>query len=129
MNTHRIHQIRTATFTSVVAFIACASIASPASAGETHDNGEGGGSGPNSVSPFAVPIAALDGLMLSQYVQNHHAGNPRLATPWCSERARIATRPPTPVGGRVVPDAPELREPGGAGGARTHDPRIMSPLL
>jgi hypothetical protein len=80
MNIHRIQQIRTATFTTVVAFIACASIVSPASAGETHDNGEGGGSGPNSVSPFAVPIAALDGLMLSQYVQNHHAGNPRLAT-------------------------------------------------
>ena len=79
MNTNRIHQIRTATFTTVVAFIACASIASPASAGETHDNGEGG-SGTNSVSPFAVPIAALDGLMLAQYVQNHHAGNPRLAT-------------------------------------------------
>jgi len=80
MNTHRIHQIRTATFTTVVAFIACASIASPASAEETHDNGEGGGSGLNSVSPFAVPIAALDGLMLARYVQNHHAGNPRLAT-------------------------------------------------
>ena len=79
MNTHRIHQIRTATFTTVVAFIACASIASPASAGEAHDNGEGG-SGSHSVSPFAVSIAALDGLMLSQYVQNHHAGNPRLAT-------------------------------------------------
>ena len=80
MNTHRIHRIRTATFTTVVAFIACASIASPASAGETHDNGEGGGSGPNSVPAFALPIAALDGLMLSQYVQNHHAGNPRLST-------------------------------------------------
>jgi hypothetical protein len=48
------------------------------------------------------------------------------SSPWCSQRARIATRPPTPVGGRVVPDAPGLREPGGAGGARTHDPRIMS---
>jgi len=80
VNTHRIHQIRTATFTAVVAIIACASIASPASAGEAHDNGEGGGSGPNSISPFAMPIAALDDLMLSQYVQNHHAGNPRLAT-------------------------------------------------
>jgi hypothetical protein len=78
MNTHRIQQIRTATFTTVVAFIACASIASPASAGETHD-GEGG-SASNSVSPFAVPIAALDGLFLAQYVQNHHAVNPRLVT-------------------------------------------------
>ena len=79
MNSHRVHQIRTASFTTVVAFIACASIASPASAGETHDNGEGG-SGTNSASPFALPIAALDGLMLARYVQNHHAGNPRLAT-------------------------------------------------
>ena len=29
MNTNRIHQIRTATFTTMVAFIACASTASP----------------------------------------------------------------------------------------------------
>ena len=35
MNTQRIHQIRTAAFTTVVAFIACASTASPASAGES----------------------------------------------------------------------------------------------
>ena len=47
MNTNRIHQIRTATFTTVVAFIACASTASPAFAGETHGDGEGG-SGTNS---------------------------------------------------------------------------------
>ena len=79
MNTHRIHQIRTATFATVVAFIACASTASPALAGESHDNGEGG-SGITRVSPYAVPIAALDGLVLAQYVQNHHAGNPRTTT-------------------------------------------------
>ena len=79
MNNHHIHRIRTATFATVVAFIACASTASPALAGETHANGEGG-SGIISVSPFAVPIAALDGLMLAQYVQNHQAGNPRMAT-------------------------------------------------
>ena len=41
MNTNRIHQIRTATFTTIVAFIACASTASPTFAGESHDNGEG----------------------------------------------------------------------------------------
>ena len=29
MNTNRIHQIRTATFATVIAFIACASTASP----------------------------------------------------------------------------------------------------
>ncbi len=42
MNTNRTHQIRTATFTTVVAFIACASTAAPAFAGETHGDGEGG---------------------------------------------------------------------------------------
>ena len=79
MNTNRTHQIRTATLATVVAFIACASTASPAFAGETHGDGEGG-SGTNSVSPYAVPIAALDGMTLAQYVQNHHAGDPRTAT-------------------------------------------------
>ena len=79
MNTNRIHQIRTATFTTVVAFVACASTASPAFAGETHDNGEGG-AGTNSVSPYAVPISALDGMTLAQYLQQHQAGDPRTAT-------------------------------------------------
>ena len=79
MNTHRIHQIRTATFTTIVAVIACASTASPAFAGETHDNGEGG-SGTNSASPFAVRIAALDGLTLAQYIEDHHAGDPHTVT-------------------------------------------------
>src|SRR5215203_4488064 len=59
MNTNRIHQIRTATFTTMIAFIACASTASPTFAGETHDNGEGG-SGTNSASPYVVPITALE---------------------------------------------------------------------
>ena len=79
MNTHRIHQIRTATFTTIVAVIACASTASPTFAGETHDNGEGG-SGTNSVSPYAVPITALDEMTLAQYLQNHQAGDPRTAS-------------------------------------------------
>ena len=61
MNTNHTHQIRTATFTAIVAFIACASTAAPAFAGETHADGEGG-SGTNSVCPYALPITALDGV-------------------------------------------------------------------
>ena len=79
MNTNRIHQIRTATFTTVVAFIACASTAVPAFAGEPHGDGEGGSS-TDSVCPFAVPTAALDGMTLAQYLQEHQAGDPRTAT-------------------------------------------------
>lgn len=79
MNINPIHQIRTATFTTVVAFIACAGTAVPASAGETPGDGEGG-SGTNSVSPYAVPIAALDGLTLAQYLQKHQAADSRTAT-------------------------------------------------
>ena len=79
MNTNRIHQIRTATFTSMIAFVACASTAAPAFAGETHDNGEGG-AGTNSVSPYAVPITALDGMTLAEYIKNHHDGDPRTHT-------------------------------------------------
>ena len=79
MNTNRIHQIRTATFTTVVAFIACASTAAPAFAGETHGDGEGG-SGTDSVAPYAVPITALDGMTLAQYIQEHQDGDPRTAT-------------------------------------------------
>ena len=79
MNTNRIHQIRTATFTTMVAFIACASTASPTFAGEAHDNGEGG-SGIATVSSYALPITALDEMTLAQYLQNHQAGDPRTAT-------------------------------------------------
>ncbi len=79
MNTNRIHQIRTATFATVVAFIACASTTSPAFAGEAQGDGEGG-SGTNSVSTYAEPIAALDGMTLAEYIQNHQAGDPRTAT-------------------------------------------------
>ncbi len=79
MNTNHTHQIRTATFATVVAFVACASTAAPAFAGETHGDGEGG-SATASVSPYAVPITALDGMTLAQYVQEHQAGDPRTAT-------------------------------------------------
>ena len=79
MNTNRINPIRTATFTTVIAFIACASIASPGFAGETHGNGEGG-SATSSGSSYAVPITALDSRTLAQYVQDHQAGDPRTAT-------------------------------------------------
>jgi hypothetical protein len=78
MNTSRIHQILTATLTTI-AFIACVSTASPALAGETHDNGEGG-SGTNSAAPYAMPLTALDGLTLAQYVHQHQEADPRTAT-------------------------------------------------
>jgi len=79
MNTNRRHQIRTATITTVIAFVACASTAAPTFAEETHGNGEGG-SGTNSASPYVVPITALDGLTLAQYIQQHQDGDPRTAT-------------------------------------------------
>ncbi len=79
MNTNRTHKIRTATLTTVIAFVACASTSAPAFAGETHGNGEGG-AGTNAVSPYAVPLEALHGLTLAQYVQEHQEGNFRTAT-------------------------------------------------
>lgn len=79
MDTHRNHQVRTATFTSVVAFIAFASTAAPAFAREAHGDGEGR-SGTNNVSPYAVPITALHGLTLAQYIQKHQNGSPRTVT-------------------------------------------------
>ena len=79
MNTHHTHQIRTATIASVVAFVACAGTAAPAFAEHTHGDGDGG-SGTTAVSPYAVPITALDGMTLSQYIQKHQASDPRTAT-------------------------------------------------
>ena len=77
MNTKHTHQIRTATLATVVAIVACASTASPAFAKHRHG---GGGSGTSSISPYAVPIAALDGMTLAEYIQRHHAGDPRTHT-------------------------------------------------
>ena len=79
MNTIHTHQIRTAAFATVIAFVACVSTAAPAFAGETHGNGEGG-SATATVSPYAVPITALGGMTLAEYVQEHHDGNPRTHT-------------------------------------------------
>ena len=79
MNSKHTYQIRTATFATVVAFVACASTAAPAFAEHTHHDG-GGGTGIATISPYAVPITALDGMTLGQYIQNHQAGNPRTAT-------------------------------------------------
>ena len=76
MNSNRIHKVRTAT---VIAFIACASTASPAFAGEAHGDGEGGAV-TNNVSPYAMPTTALDGMTLAQYLQQHQAGDHRTIT-------------------------------------------------
>ena len=79
MNTNHTKQIRTATFATVVAFVACATTALPALAAHTRGDGEGG-SGTGYASPYAVPIAALDGMTLARYIQMHQAGDPRTAT-------------------------------------------------
>ena len=79
MNSNRTRQIRNATFATVVAFVACASTASPSFAAHAHGNGEGC-AGTNSVSPYAEPIAALDGMTLAQYILEHQAGDPRTST-------------------------------------------------
>ena len=81
MNTNRIHQIRTATVATVVAFIACAITATPAFATHTHDEGDGsGGTAITALSPYSVPTAALAGMTLALYIQHHQAGDPRTAT-------------------------------------------------
>ena len=73
MNTKHTHQIRTATVATVIAFVAYAGTATPAFAGETHGDGEGG-SGTSGVSPYAEPIDALGGMTLAEYIGNHNAG-------------------------------------------------------
>lgn len=82
MNSTCPRRVRTATFATVVAFVACASTGSPASAAHPHANGDEGGriTGANSVSPYAEPIAALDGMTLAQYIQQHLAGDRRMST-------------------------------------------------
>ena len=97
MNTNHTHQIRTATLATVIAFVACASTTAPAFAAHTHDDGEGG-SGTTAVSPYAEPIAALGGMTLAEYIQNHHDATPA-PTPWCDRPRCDKTRPPTSVGG------------------------------
>ena len=79
MNTNRIYQIRTATLTTVVAFVACVSTTSPALAGEAHGDGEGGAA-TSTVGPYATPLAGLDGLTLAQYMKKHQDGDPRTVT-------------------------------------------------
>jgi hypothetical protein len=79
MSTNRTHQIRTTTIATIVAFVACASTTAPAFAGPTRGDGDGG-SGTATVSPYAEPIAALDGMTLAEYIAQHHAGDRRIAT-------------------------------------------------
>ena len=79
MNTKHTHQIRTATLATVIAFVAYAGTTAPAFAGETHRDGEGG-SGTSGVLPYAVPIDALGGMTLAEYIKNHHDGDHRTHT-------------------------------------------------
>ena len=79
MNTPDTHQVRTAIVSAVLAVIACASAAAPAFAAHM-DGADDGGTGVTAVSPFAEPIAALEGMTLAQYVQKHQAGDPRTFT-------------------------------------------------
>jgi hypothetical protein len=78
MNTNRTHQIRTTVIATVVAFVAYASTTAPAFAGPARGDGDGG-SGTATISPYAEPIAALDGMTLAEYIAEHHAGDPRTA--------------------------------------------------
>jgi hypothetical protein len=78
MNTNHTHQIRAATLATVVAFVTCASTAVPAFA--THSHGEGERGSGTAVSPYAVPITALGGRTLAEYIANHQADDPRTHT-------------------------------------------------
>ncbi len=79
MNTKHTHQIRTATLATVLAFVASAGTTAPAFATHTHDDGEGG-AGTTALSPYAVPIDALGGITLAEYIANHHDGDRRTHT-------------------------------------------------
>ena len=78
MNTIKTRRIRIATFTTVVAFVAAAGTASPAVATPAQDEAEGGAG--TIASSYAQPIAALGGMTLAQYLQEHQAGDPRTFT-------------------------------------------------
>ena len=79
MNTKHTHQIRTATLATVIAFVAFAGTTAPAFATHTHDDGEGG-AGTTALPPYAVPIDALGGMTLAEYIADHHDGDPRTHT-------------------------------------------------
>ena len=79
MNTKHTHQIRTATLATVIAFVAYAGTTAPAFATHTHGDGEGGAE-PAALSPYAVPIDALGGMTLAEYIENHHDGDHRTHT-------------------------------------------------
>jgi hypothetical protein len=79
MNTNHTHQIRTATVVTVIAFVAAMGTTAPAFAGHTHDEGEGG-AGTTAPAPFAQPLAALGGMTLAEYIQNHYEDDARTHT-------------------------------------------------
>jgi hypothetical protein len=81
MNTSKTQRIRTATFatataTAVAFVVAAAGYASPGFAAPARGDGEGG-AGTAAGSPYVQPIAALDGMTLAHYIQDHQAGDPR----------------------------------------------------
>jgi uncharacterized membrane protein YfcA len=73
MNTNRTIKVRTAVVAAAFAIVASAG--TPAYAEHGHEEAESG----TRVAPFAVPIAALGGLTLAQYVEQHEAADQRLA--------------------------------------------------
>ena len=79
MNTNRTHQIRTATVATVIAFVAYAGTTAPAFATHTHDDGDGG-SATTGLPPYAVPLDALGGMTLAEYIRNHHDADRRTYT-------------------------------------------------
>jgi hypothetical protein len=79
MNTNHTHQIRTATVATVIAFVAAMGTTAPAFAEHAHDDGQGG-AGTTAPGPFAQPLAALGGMTLAEYIQNHYDGDRRTHT-------------------------------------------------
>jgi hypothetical protein len=79
MNTNHTHKIRNTTLATFVAFTAAAFTATPAFATHTHDEGDGGHDA-TAVAPYAVPITALGGITLAEYVENHQAEDHRTHT-------------------------------------------------
>ena len=79
MNTLHTHQIRTATLATVIAFVAYAGTTAPAFATHTHGDGEGGAA-TTALPPYAVPLDALGGMTLAEYIKDHHDGDPRTHT-------------------------------------------------
>ncbi|MEO7421339.1 MAG: hypothetical protein ABIU87_02960 [Ornithinibacter sp.] len=64
--------------TTSASFILLAAILLGAPSANAENSRTGGEDGPGTatISPYAVPIDALGGITMAQYIQNHQAGDP-----------------------------------------------------